>query len=137
MWYSIYIVEKGFQLLFLYMTKTIKISINKIIFVVFLVMLIVTISHGMYVYYISQEYDYMVEAYCDPTIDVCFERDCSAPEECPPNGLSIYKKYLIRARDFAKCTDNSCTNVCAEEQGICTPTICGANPTDSCTRFEY
>ena len=116
-----------------YMISFTKISLNKIIFVVFLLLLVATIFRGMYVYYVSKEYYYVVEAFCDSASEKCFERDCSVQDDCPPNGLSIYKKYFIKAHDFATCTDNSCANVCAQTQGICAQIICGADPTDICT----
>ena len=48
---------------------------------------------------------------CDPTSQTCFSRDCSEGD-CPPNNLENYRQFTIRARDFSRCSDNSCLKEC-------------------------
>ena len=87
---------------------------------------------GFYTFYIAKDYDFVVEAPCDPSLELCYQRDCSNPSDCPPNELSVYKKYYVRAYDFARCSNNSCVNLCTSEPYRCRAIICGSDPNDSC-----
>ena len=102
---------------------------------VFIVLSFPIIS-GFYKYYYTKNYDYLVEAKCDPKIEVCFTRDCSNPDDCPPNGLSVYKEFYVKAFDFPKCKDNSCKDECEKGLIKCTPILCGESSEDACTTAQ-
>lgn len=88
---------------------------------------------SFYKYYVSKNYNYIVEAKCDSTNEICYTRDCSNPDDCPPNGLSRYKQYLIKAYDFAQCADNSCEEECNKGKIQCIPIPCGSSVGDECS----
>lgn len=51
---------------------------------------------------------------CDPDSDTCQYRPCDKDSsKCLPNKLSYYKSYIVKAKDFKKCRDNTCLNECA------------------------
>lgn len=81
---------------------------------------------------IAKDYDFIVEAPCDPLVDICFARDCSLPDECPPNNLENYRMFNIKAYDFEKCADNSCLNECLSGQIYCQEIFCGDSEEDAC-----
>lgn len=83
-------------------------------------------------YYFDKNYIFSVEAPCDITSELCYVRDCEA-DYCPPNGLSEYKIYNLRASDFAKCEDNSCSTECASGAIECTEVSCGEYEEDQCS----
>ncbi len=98
-----------------------------------IVVLILPIGSSFYKYYYTKNYDYLIEARCNPSIEQCFSRDCSIPDECPPNALSDYKQYYVKAYDFLHCSDNSCEKECVEGLIKCTPILCGQSVDDICT----
>jgi hypothetical protein len=71
---------------------------------------------AFYFFYYQKDYDFIVEVACDPTVESCTERDCTNPDDCPPNGLSDFKRYSVPASDFEKCENEDCTTAC--EMGI-------------------
>lgn len=85
------------------------------------------ISISFYFFYYKKDYDFLVEVACDPTQETCFQRDCSDPDNCPPNGLSDFKRYSLNAADFRMCDNEDCKNVC--ENGIikCEQVECSAD----------
>ena len=103
-----------------------------------LVLVVVTIAllpigMSFYKYYYSKDYDYLIEAECDPLKEICYSRDCTNPDDCPPNGLSVYKEFYVKAFDFEKCTNNSCHKECVSGLIKCTPIPCGDSDEDVCT----
>jgi len=106
-------------------------SLFWIIIVFFL--LLMPIGSSFYKYYFSKDYKYLIEAACEPSIEICFSRDCSNPDNCPPNGLSLFKEYYVKAYDFEKCSDNSCAKECEKGQIKCSPINCGDSVDDVCT----
>ena len=80
----------------------------------------------------------MIEVTCDPSREVCFQRDCSNPDNCPPDGFSDFKRYSLHASDFKMCLGEDCKNAC--ETGIikCQPVQCAPSPDDgeSCSTIE-
>jgi hypothetical protein len=108
---------------------------RKWVFVVLsIIIFIIPASASFYKYYYTKNYDYLVEARCDPLAENCFSRDCTNPDDCPPNGLSIYKKFFVKAFDFAKCSDNSCEKECSNGFIECSPIPCGESEDDVCTQ---
>jgi hypothetical protein len=87
-------------------------------------------------YMFAKDYEFYIEAPCDPTSETCFVRDCD--DYCPPNGLDTYRAYMIPASTFPNCTDNSCSNICLEDATAdqCTEILCDAEVGDSCSDVE-
>lgn len=100
-----------------------------------LISLSVVIAIGIagWLYLYKKDYVFVVEASCDPTATTCFVRDCSNPDDCPPNGLTSYKVFQVKAKDFEKCTDDSCQNECLNGTISCTEVKCGESGEDSCS----
>jgi len=94
---------------------------NYFLVFVFLSLFLVVFS-AFYNLYFKKDYDFLVETSCDNSIENCFYRDCSV-EECPPNNLSLYKQYHMRAYDFEKCENEDCTNLCTTTN-LCTQVLC-------------
>ncbi|MBP9715627.1 MAG: hypothetical protein KBD48_00335 [Candidatus Pacebacteria bacterium] len=70
----------------------------------------VVIATSFYFFYFKKDYNFIVETACDNTKETCFYRDCSIDGECPPNNLSYYNQYTIKARDFSACVNEDCTS---------------------------
>ena len=101
-------------------------NINRIILFVFLFTVFSALFFGFYRFYIKKDFNYIIEAPCNSESEDCFYRDCeSDPEICPPNMLSFYKKFTISAKDFEKCSDNSCLKECESNIIVCSPITCG------------
>lgn len=98
-----------------------------------LIILMVPIGSNFYKYYYTKSYDYLIEAKCDPSKEICFSRDCTNPDDCPPNGLANYKLFYVKAYDFLKCSDNSCEKECNDGLIKCIPVKCGESTDDTCT----
>ncbi len=90
-------------------------------------------SANFYKYYYTKNYDYIIETPCDIEQESCYLRDCSNPDDCPPNGLTEYKMYSIKAYDFKKCSDNTCESECSQNIIECTPIPCGESDEDTCS----
>jgi hypothetical protein len=96
------------------------------------------IASSFYSLYFKKNYEFVVETSCNPEVDICFERDCTNPDDCPPNQLEDFKRYNLNAADFAKCENEDCTVACETglikcDQITCTPDeLLG----ESCTTVE-
>lgn len=111
------------------------INFNLIFTIVLFVSFFLAIGSGYYKYVVLKDYKFLVEQSCDPETEQCFFRDCeNTPDECPPNGLSYYKKAYIKAADFPTCTDNSCLKECNEELFMCRPIACDESQGDVCVQ---
>lgn len=84
---------------------------------------LVAVASAFYFLYFKKQYDFIVEAACDPLEEQCFQRDCTEGF-CPPNGLSEFKRYSLRASDFASCTGGNCEAACEEGVIACTQIPC-------------
>lgn len=95
------------------------------------VLLVLLTGYTKYIY--AGDYFFIIEAPCDENSQTCFVRDCE--DYCPPNELATYKTYLIKAEDFADCTENSCTNICENEEtsDLCEEVICNLDNGDDCS----
>jgi hypothetical protein len=82
---------------------------------------------SFYFFYYKKDYNFIVEVPCDVSRETCFQRDCSDPTNCPPNGLSDFKRYSLNANDFKMCANEDCTKAC--ENGIikCQAVTCTEN----------
>lgn len=105
---------------------------DTVILVLFFVVPFFAIVSSYYKYYYTRNYDYIVEAPCDPLNEKCFIRSCDILDDCPPNHYTNYKKYYVKAYDFAKCTNNSCKNECSSELITCRQLKCGDSFGDIC-----
>lgn len=113
-----------------------KTPASQILTALFTVTVVGAIAVSFYHYFYKKNYDYLVESACDPTVEVCFIRDCNEADACPPNGLAIYKQYQIRASDFKGCTDNSCLHECESGAVKCVPIACDSTGGDECTEIS-
>lgn len=89
-----------------------------------IILFIAVIINSFYFFYIKKNFNFIVETPCDSSIEQCFERDCTNPDDCPPNGLSHFKRYTLNANDFKYCQDEDCTNACESGQIQCTRVQC-------------
>ncbi|MFA6354903.1 MAG: hypothetical protein WCW65_00555 [Candidatus Paceibacterota bacterium] len=86
---------------------------------------IITILSSFYFFYFKKDYDFIVETQCNPETETCFYRDCeSSPDDCPPNGLSYYNTYTLKASDFKSCVNEDCTEACTAGTINCIKTEC-------------
>lgn len=85
------------------------------------------IAVTFYSFYFQKNYDFFVETACDPTIEECFERDCTNPADCPPNGYSHFKRYTLNASDFSQCENEDCKNACETGAIECEQSACEEN----------
>lgn len=67
---------------------------------------------SFYFFYYKKDYDFIIEVPCDALKEQCFQRDCSNPDDCPPNGFSDFKRYSLSAGDFRRCENENCANAC-------------------------
>jgi hypothetical protein len=86
-----------------------------------------------YKYFFQKNYNFIVEALCDTANENCFARDCTDPEDCPPNSFERYKTYEISAADYEKCIDGTCGNECKDGIISCTEVVCGDAEEDECS----
>ena len=91
-----------------------------------------------YLFYLNKDYNFIVEIACDPAIETCFQRDCSNPDDCPPNELSNFKRYGVSANDFKKCENEDCAEICLTGTIQCEPVECTENldAGESCTASQ-
>jgi hypothetical protein len=86
--------------------------------------IVIAIISSFYFFYFKKDFDFIVETTCDPNKEQCFERDCTNPDDCPPNGLSEFKRYTLNANDFKYCQNEDCTFACESAQIKCTNVPC-------------
>jgi len=78
-------------------------------------------------FYFQKDYDFIIEVSCNPIEETCFQRDCSDPNNCPPNGFSLFKRYSLRASDFQLCENEYCASACANGIIKCEQIECEEN----------
>ena len=109
---------------------------DKLLLSLVLLLLVVTFAATAWPFLYDKQYVFLVEAECNPATETCFYRDCSNPDDCPPNGLEEYKTYTVSANEFEMCTDNSCAAECASGVISCEEIVCGASEEDECALYE-
>ena len=92
--------------------------------ILFLITILAAVGIGFWKYYYTRNYDFRIEAPCDPKTEQCSYRDCSIDGDCPPNNLSYYKAFFVKSYDFQKCSDNSCEKECKAGTIECRPISC-------------
>lgn len=84
-------------------------------------------------YWYDKEYPVLTEGACDPETETCFYRSCFEEEDyCPPNELEYYRQFVVSAKDFSTCSDNSCLTECVAGRITCEERRCGENEEDEC-----
>lgn len=92
---------------------------NFFIYILLAGILIVTLN-SFYFFYLKKDYSFIVETSCDPYNEICLYRDCeNEPDLCPPNQLSNYKEYTIKANDYKYCENEDCKYACENNIIIC------------------
>jgi len=98
---------------------------HNIFLYVLLIGVIISIASSFYFFYFKKDFNFIVETKCNPETETCFYRDCTNPDDCPPNGFSYYNTYTLRARDFKACGVNEdCLEACTTGAISCTKTEC-------------
>ena len=83
------------------------------------------IGFSFYSFFFKKDYNFTVETKCNPEIETCFFRDCeNNPDICPPNNLSYYHQYIVKASDFKYCSDDDCAKFCYSHFRRCTKIEC-------------
>lgn len=85
---------------------------------------VVAIFSAFYFFYFQQNYAFVVEVACDTSKETCFQRDCTNPDDCPPNQLSDFKRYTLNAADFKMCENENCAVACETGLIKCEPISC-------------
>jgi hypothetical protein len=106
-------------------------KVTKVLFAVIIVMTIAVIFNSFYKFYFQKDYEFIVEAPCDPTEQICFIRSCD-DEECPPNQLEHYRIFALNAADFEQCSNDSCLSECTVGVIECEEILCGESSDDIC-----
>jgi hypothetical protein len=104
---------------------------NKIFLSVISLSVLVVLCMAAYKFFWLGNYNFIVEAECDPSSKNCFYRDCSL-EECPPNGIESYSMFKVSAADFSMCTDDSCLSECVAGTVSCQEISCDETSGDIC-----
>lgn len=101
----------------------------------FLTTLGLVIAFSFLRFYVFKNYDIIIETECNPETGNCFTRDCES-EDCPPNGLSNYKKYIIKGFQFDKCDHaGNCAKFCSNIKN-CEPIECDTEAGDLCSNLN-
>ena len=87
------------------------------------IFLIVIIS-SFYFLFLKKDFQFLVETNCDKNKEQCFERDCTNPDDCPPNNLTVFKRYSLKASDFKYCTNEDCAEACETHKIKCAEVKC-------------
>jgi len=88
---------------------------------------LIVVAYSFFYLFFKKDFSFIVETSCDSTREECFSRDCSNPDNCPPNGLSNFKRYSLKASDFKYCQNEDCTGVCETGEIKCEPIKCSEN----------
>ena len=99
---------------------------GRIIWITVAVAIVYVTWFNFYKFVITKNYDFYVEAPCNPESETCYLRDCE--DYCPPNGMAEYKIWMLSAADFADCSDETCAAECESgtvkcEEVPCNPEI--------------
>lgn len=99
---------------------------------------VVAIFSAFYFFYFQQNYAFVVEVACDTSKETCFQRDCTNPDDCPPNGLGDFKRYYLNAADFEMCENEDCAVACETGAIECELAECEEVPEygESCSVLE-
>lgn len=93
---------------------------NKSFFWICIISVALVIWVGIYKYYITENYTFIVETSCNPETEECDHRDCSIEDECPPNNWEYFKTYQMPASEFKNCKNEDCADFC-RNSSLCIP----------------
>lgn len=110
--------------------------VTKTLFIIVSALVLAAVANNFYTFYYQKNYEFTVEAPCDSTQQSCFIRDCSNGE-CPPNGLEVYRAFTLKAKDFEKCSDDSCLSECITGSIQCEEASCSESNGDVCTTLSF
>lgn len=118
-------------------TKEMNDALSKppMVFIVVIALMILVVSwSSWYIYLYTKDYAFIVETPCpeDQAMSACFVRDCSEEGSCPPNNLSVYGRWQIKASDFDKCSGQNCLEACTLKQISCQRIPCNASDGEDC-----
>ncbi|MFA6392498.1 MAG: hypothetical protein WCW54_00210 [Candidatus Paceibacterota bacterium] len=85
---------------------------------------IISIFSSFYFFYFKKDFNFIVETKCNPETETCFYRDCTNPDDCPPNGFSYYNTYTLKASNFKMCENEDCLLACTTGAIKCKKTKC-------------
>ena len=119
---------------------------NKIFFIIFILLLIASISLTFYRIVILKDYQIEAEVSCDPEIESCFVWECSPEDdetcaENPEERISYYKLISKKAATIYACElteeKDGCTEElsCVEGEENCLYTYCDAE-TEECSEIS-
>lgn len=92
-----------------------------------IILFFAVIINSFYFFYFKKDFNFIVETACDTTVEQCIIRDCTNPDDCPPNGLQEFKRYTLNANDFKYCTNEDCKLACESNQIQCEIIPCEEN----------
>ena len=103
---------------------------HNIFLYVLLIGVIISITSSFYFFYFKKDFNFIIETKCNPETETCFYRNCTNPDNCPPNKFSYYNTYIVRARDFKACgMSEDCLNACTTGSIPCLKTKCTKSDT--------
>lgn len=114
----------------------IKFETPQFLFSLFITFVAVIISTA-YIFFVTNEHDYVIEASCDPETTTCFYRDCSEEDACYEYQEEIYKLYSIDSDEFKKCGGLACAEQCLSGAIECLEIACDPEGEDECYTNEY
>lgn len=106
---------------------------SKIFFISFALLIVASVFFSYYRFFISKNYDIVIEGECDPLTQSCFQYTCDpATEECTGNPLedtSYYSKIYRKAFSVPMCDpnlDEQCAEqvLCHEGEASCKEVFC-------------
>jgi hypothetical protein len=111
---------------------------NTLFITALLICVLASVVVSFYFFYYKKDYEFVVEVACDVTKETCFQRDCTNPDDCPPNGLSDFKRYSLNAGDFKNCESEDCAIACESGAIKCEPIECAVDEImgESCSSPE-
>lgn len=86
-------------------------KIMRVVWVVLAAAIILVIGLSYKKFLISEDYEFQVEAPCNPELKTCHERSCD-DELCPPGDLDTYTVWSLHASDFKRCSEPTCAREC-------------------------
>ncbi len=111
--------------------ETPKINTNNNFFWIFLISIFIIILSNVYLYYFKKDFNILIEASCDPSIETCFQRSCENGE-CPPNNYEHYRSYSLKGYLFESCQLDNCESFC-KNTNSCIENVCEPEKGDSCS----
>ena len=111
-------------------------KVSKILFILVAAMVLSVVISNFHTFFYEKNYEFIVEAECNPTEQACFARHCGEDEECPPNGLEQYRMFALTAVDFETCSDSSCLDECSMGSINCEEIFCDESAGDTCLRVS-